>query len=139
VCPRSLHAASDVIKQRTGLGAELTLSLLAGTCGESFARDISAFFVVKDRLTSVEAIVASPDTAPVPASNDAVAQCVTVFNLVTATKPETATAFVKYMERTPKEYQALFARSVMANADKQKVVVACEAFRKWAMANHWMF
>jgi hypothetical protein len=139
VCPRSLHAASDVIKQRTNLGAELTLSLLAGTCGESFARDISAFFVVKDRLTSIEAIVASPDTAPVPASNDAVAQCVTVFNLVTATKPETATAFVTYMERTPKEYQALFARSVMANADKQKVVVACEAFRKWAMANHWMF
>ena len=139
VCPRSLHAASDVIKQRATLGAELTLSLLAGTCGESFARDISAFFVVKDRLTSVEAIVAAPDTAPVPEAGDAVAQCVTVFNLVTATKPETVTAFVKYMERTPKEYQALYARSTMANDTKQPVVVACEAFRKWAMNNQWMF
>lgn len=139
VCPRSLHAASDVIKQRQVLGAELTLSLLVGTCGESFARDISAFFVVKDRLTSVEAIVASPDTALVPDAGDAVAQCVTVFNLVTATKPETVTAFVTYMQRIPKEYQALYARSAMANEEKQKAVVGCDAFRKWAMANHWMF
>ena len=139
VCPRSLHAASDIIKQRHILGTDLTMALLAGTCGESFARDISAFFVIKDRLTSVVAIAAAPDTAPVPDAGDAVAQCVTVFNLVAATKPATVTAFVTYMQRIPKEYQALYARSTMANADKQEVVVACEAFRKWSLANHWMF
>jgi hypothetical protein len=139
VCPRSLHAASDIIKQRTGLGSELTLSMLAGTAGESFARDVSAFFVVKDRLTSVEAIVAAPDTAPVPEKGDAAAQCVMVFNLITATKTETIKPFITYIERMPKEFQAMFARSAMASDEKQKIAVKEESFRKWAMANHWMF
>jgi hypothetical protein len=43
------------------------------------------------------------------------------------------------MQRLPKEYQAMYSRSVMANETKQKVAVACEKFRKWAMDNHWMF
>lgn len=139
VCGRTLHAASDIIKQRATLGASLTLSLLAGACGESFARDISAFFVVKDRLTSVDAIVAAPDTAPIPATTDAVAQCVMVFNLITQIKKNTIAPFVTYMERLPKEYQALFAKSAMATADKQKMAIECDGFRAWALANHWMF
>ena len=139
VCGRTLHAASDIIKQRSVLGAELTLSLLAGACGESFARDISAFFVVKDRLTSIQAIVASPESAAIPAASDAVAQCVTVFNLITQTKEDTVTPFVTYMQRLPKEYQALFAKSVMATPQKQYAAIKCDNFRKWAMANHWMF
>jgi hypothetical protein len=139
VCPRTLHAASDVIKQREVLGHDLTLSMLAGTAGESFARDISAFLLVKDRLTSLDAIVASPETAAVPAESDAVAMCVMVFNLITATKKDTVESLVKYMNRLPKEFQAMYTRSVMSNTDKQKTAVQCEDFRKWAMANHWMF
>ena len=139
VSPRSLHAASDICKVRENLSPDLTLSMLAGVAGESFARDFSAFLTVKDRLTSIEAIVAAPDTAAIPESSDAVAQCVMIFNLVTATKKDTIEPFVTYMERVPKEYQALFARSAMASEGTQKVVVQCEAFRKWAMSNHWMF
>ena len=139
VSPRSLHAASDICKVRSSLTPELTLSMLAGVAGESFARDFSAFLMVKDRLTSIEAIVASPETAPVPSEGDAIAQCVMIFNLVTATKANTVEPLVKYMQRVPKEYQALYARSAMANGDKQKAVVQNESFRKWAMANHWMF
>ena len=139
VSPRSLHAASDIIKQRETLGHDLTLSMLAGVAGESFARDISAFLLVKDRLTSLEAIVAAPDNAPLPSDSDAVAMCVMVFNLITATKKDTIKALVTYMSRMPKEYQAMYARSVMANSEKQKTAVQEESFRKWAMANHWMF
>jgi len=139
VCPRTLHAASDVIKERDILGHDLTLSLLAGAAGESFARDISAFLLVKDRLTSLDAIVAAPENAAIPADSDAVALCVMVFNLITATKNETIVPLVTYMNRLPKEYQAMYARSLMANGDKQKVAVACTSFRKWAIDNHWMF
>ena len=137
--PRSLHAASDIIKQRDVLGHELTLSMLAGVAGESFARDISAFLLVKDRLTSLEAIVAAPESATLPTDSDAVAMCVMVFNLITATKKDTIKPLVTYMSRMPKEYQAMYARSVMANSEKQKTAVQEESFRKWAMANHWMF
>jgi hypothetical protein len=112
---------------------------MAGAAGESFARDFSAFLVVKDRLTSVEAIVSTPDHAAIPDATDSVALCVMVFNLVTATKTETIKPFVTYMQRLPKEYQALFARSVMANDEKQKTAVQCTEFRTWSMANHWMF
>jgi hypothetical protein len=139
VCPRSMHAVSDICKERHLLGSELTLSLMAGAAGESFARDFSAFLVVKDRLTSVEAIVSTPDHAAIPDATDSVALCVMVFNLVTATKTETIKPFVTYMQRLPKEYQALFARSVMANDEKQKTAVQCTEFRTWSMANHWMF
>lgn len=139
VSPRSLHAASDIIKQRDILGHDLTLSMLSGVAGESFARDMSAFLMVKDRLTSTEAIVAAPDTAPIPDGTDAVALCVMVFNLITSTKDATIKPLVKYMSRMPKEYQAMYARSVMASSEKQKAAVKCDDFRKWAMANHWMF
>lgn len=139
VCPRTLHAASDIIKKRDALGHELTLSLLAGAAGESFARDISAFLLVKDRLTSLEAIVAAPATAAIPETTDAVALCVMVFNLISASTDKIVKPVVEYMSRMPKEYQAMYARSMMASAEKQKVAVKCEDFRKWAMANHWMF
>lgn len=139
VSPRSLHAASDIIKQRDILGHDLTLSMLAGVAGESFARDISAFLMVKDRLTSLEAIVKAPEDAAIPEDTDAVAMCVTVFNLIAATKENVIKPIIAYMNRMPKEYQAMYARSVMANREKQTTAVKCEDFRKWAMANHWMF
>jgi hypothetical protein len=139
VCPRSLHAASDVVKQRDVLGHELTLSLLAGAAGEAFARDFSAWLLVKDRVASMDAVVASPESAAVPENHDAVALCVMVFSLVAATTDKTIVPFTTYMQRLPKEYQAMYSRSVMASEAKQKVAIACEKFRKWAMDNHWMF
>jgi hypothetical protein len=139
VCPRTLHAASDVVKQRAVLGHELTLSLLAGAAGESFARDFSAWLLVKDRVASMDAVAVAPESASVPEAHDAVALCVMVFSLIAATTEKTIEAFTIYMNRLPKEYQAMYARSLMANTAKQTIAVKCENFRKWAMANHWMF
>lgn len=139
VCPRTLHAASDVVKQRAVLGHELTLSLLAGAAGESFARDFSAWLLVKDRVASMDAVAVAPESAAVPEAHDAVALCVMVFSLIAATTDKTIVPFTTYMNRLPKEYQAMYARSLMANTEKQTIAVKCENFRKWAMANHWMF
>lgn len=139
VCPRSLHAASDIAKQRDELGHELTLALLAGAAGEAFARSFSAFLMIQNKVATADAIAAAPESATVPAASDAVALCVTVLNLVSYTSAKSIDALVTYMQRLPLEYQALFARSLAANNSKKDIATKCDAFRKWALANHWMF
>jgi hypothetical protein len=87
----------------------------------------------------MDAVAVAPESASVPEAHDAVALCVMVFSLIAATTEKTIEAFTIYMNRLPKEYQAMYARSLMANTAKQTIAVKCENFRKWAMANHWMF
>jgi hypothetical protein len=139
VCGRSLHAVSDIVKQRDELGHRLSLSLIAGAAGESFARDFAAFLMVKDKLTSIPAIVADPKNAALPPVGDAVAHCVMVQQLVAHIKKDTVDAFVAYMQRMGGEWQAMFGRSVIASETKQDVAIKCEAFRNWAITNQWMF
>jgi hypothetical protein len=138
-CPRSAHACDDVLKQREINGDRLTMSLLAGAAGEAFARDFSAFLMVKDKLTTVPAIVADPNGAALPPVGDAVSHCVMVQQLVQHVNKETIEPFVTYMQRMGGEWQAMFGRSVIASETKQDTAVQCAAFRNWAIGNHWMF
>ncbi len=135
----SSRLAMFILLKLSCIGLKLTLSLLAGAAGEAFARDFSAWLLVKDRLASMDAVAAAPESAMVPETHDAVAMCVMVFSLVAATKANTVDAFTTYMQRLPKEYQAMYSRSLMASKEKQDIAIACEKFRKWSMDNHWMF
>jgi len=140
VCPRSVHACDDVLKERDVLGSKLTMSLLSGAAGESFARDFSAFLMIKDKLPSVAAVINSPDSADMPVEGDAVAYCVMVQQLVQHLNKDTIEPFVKYVKRMGNEWQAMFGRSVIAADEvKRDVGVKSESFRKWAMDNQWMF
>jgi hypothetical protein len=138
-CPRSAHAVSDIVKDRDALGHSLTMKLLAGAAGESFARDFAAFLMIKDKLPSILSIVNNPSGADMPPVGDAVAHCVMVQQLVANLKKETVDAFVTYMQRMGSEWQAMFGRCVIASEDKQKTGIQCTAFRQWAMDNQWMF
>jgi hypothetical protein len=140
VCPRSVHACDDILKERDALGSRLTMSLLSGAAGEAFARDFSAFLMIKDKLTSIAAVISSPDSADMPVEGDAVAYCVMVQQLVQHLNKDTIEPFVKYVKRMGNEWQAMFGRSVIAADDvKRDVGVKSESFRKWAMDNQWMF
>lgn len=138
-CPRSAHAASDIVKQRDVLGHSLTMKLLTGAAGESFARDFAAFLMIKDKLPSILSVAKDPSGADMPPVGDAVAHCVMVQQLVANLKKETVDAFVTYMQRMGSEWQAMFGRCVIASEDKQKTGIQCAAFRQWAMDNQWMF
>jgi hypothetical protein len=138
-CGRSIHAVSDITKQRDELGHRLTMSLIAGAAGESFARDFAAFLMIKDKLPSILSIASNPSGADMPPVGDAVAHCVMVQQLVANLKKETVDAFVTYMQRMGSEWQAMFGRCVIASEDKQKTGIQCAAFRQWAMDNQWMF
>lgn len=137
VTPRSLEKASHIAKKRPLLGESVTISALAGTIGESAARDMQAFFTVVDKLPTWEAIMQSPETAKVP--EDAVAKCILVFSAITRVEKDTLGKWLKYADRLDKELQALFARSVVKSSSKQSMAVSNKDFVAWATANQWLF
>lgn len=137
VTPRSLEKASHIAKMRPVLGESVTISALAGTIGESAARDMQAFFTVVDKLPTWEAIMQSPATAKVP--EDAVAKCILVFSALTRVDKDTLAKWLEYAERLDKELQALFARSLVKSSSKQAMAVSNKEFVKWATNNQWMF
>jgi hypothetical protein len=137
VTPRSLEKASHIAKKRPMLGESVTISALAGTIGESAARDMQAFFTVVDKLPTWDAIMQSPDTAKVP--DDAVAKCILVFSAISRVEKDTMGKWLRYAERLEKELQALFARSVVKSSTKQAMAVSNKDFVSWATTNQWLF
>ena len=137
VTPRSLEKASHIAKKRHLLGDSVTISALAGTIGESAARDMQAFFTVVDKLPTWEAICESPSSAKVP--DDAVAKCILVFSAITRVDKDTLPKWLKYADRLDKELQALFARSIVKSTNKQAMAVSNKEFVKWATDNQWLF
>ena len=137
VTPRSLEKASHIARKRADLGDGVTISALAGTIGESAARDMQAFFTVVDKLPTWESICNSPTSAKVP--DDAVAKCILTFSAITRVDKDTLPKWLKYADRLDKELQALFARSIVKSTTKQAMAVSNKEFVKWATDNQWLF
>lgn len=137
VTPRSLEKACLVADKRDVLGHELTISLLSGTIGESAARDMQAFFTVVDKMPSWDAVIADPKGTKVP--DDTIARCILVFNAITRVERDTLGKWMTYLQRMEKEWQALFATSVMKSPNKQSFCVMNKEFKDWALANQWLF
>jgi hypothetical protein len=137
VTPRSLVAASHIAKDRAAVGDALTIALLTGTIGESAARDMQAFFTVVDKLPTWEQVIKTPDTAKLP--DDTVARCILVFSAIARVEKDTLEPWMQYVQRMDKEWQALFATSVMKSPLKQAFCVTNKSFKDWALANQWLF
>lgn len=121
--PRSLAAASNLVKQRDVLGDAL-LPALIGTVGEAAARDMEALVYLADSLPSFEAIVSNPTTTKVPESVGAL--FIMAFMLAGRVSEDTLTPVITYvnrMERTSAEAHALFVLTLASN--KTKVGMAC--------------
>jgi len=137
VTPRSLEKASHIAKKRHVLGNEMTLSLLAGTIGESAARDLEAFFTVVDKLASWEVIIRDPENTKLP--EDTIAKCIQVFSAITRVDKDSFDQWMTYLDRMDKEWQALFARSIVKSSTKSSIAVKNKRFVKWATDNQWLF
>ena len=137
VTPRSLEKASHIAKQRHTLGKDMTITLLAGTIGESAARDMEAFFAVADKLASWDAIIANPEQAKLP--DDTVAKCIQIFGAISQVDKTTFDQWMTYLGRMDKEWQALFARSIVKSSTKSGIAVSNKKFVKWATENSWLF
>ncbi len=138
--PRSLHAASDILKNRSGLDDDTLTAALMGTIGARAAMDFMAFLKLADQLPSLESIKTDPDTATVPTS--ASATCMVVFRALSMIERDWMDAWMTYMLRLGTEYQSLFANGVRSNkydSKKQSMVMQNKQFTTWAMDNNYMF
>ena len=133
--PRSLEKASYVIKARSKIGDEALIASLIGLIGEAAARDLQAFISVADQLPTLDAIKANPEEAMVP--TDPVALCILTYKAVMEVDKDWMDRWVKYLERTPKENQGLFARSLLESANSK--AAGAKSFIDWAIKNNYMF
>jgi hypothetical protein len=95
------------------------------------------FAQTNDRLPSWDAIVNTPDTAPVPTQQDFAANFITVFSAITLVERKTLTAWMTYCKRLPKEYQGVFALNIKSSP-KRDMAMSNRGFITWATENHWM-
>ena len=120
--PRSLEKASNIIKHRASLGDAL-LPALAGTIGESAARDMEALINLADQIPSFEAVCKNPGTAKLPEGVGAV--FLMAFQLAGRVKEDSLTAVMEYVNRWPSfEGITLFVTTLATN--KSKVSMACK-------------
>lgn len=140
VTPRSLHAASDILKQRHLLDPQTTTALLIGAIGERAAMDMSAFIAMADKLPTLEEIKTSPATAKIPDS--AAAVCMIVFKVLSIIDRTWVDAWMEYLLRLDKEAQGAFANGVRAekyDEKKRVMVMTNKKYQAWALTNNYLF
>lgn len=119
--PRSLEKASHLIKQRSRLGDAL-LPALAGTIGESAARDMEALLHLAEQIPTVDAITRAPTTTRLPEGVGAF--FLTSFMLAGRATAENLDAIMQYVNRWDNfEAVTLFVTTLATN--KSKVAMAC--------------
>jgi hypothetical protein len=138
VTPRSLEAASDILKERHLFDDQTTTAALMGTIGDRAAMDLMAFVALADQLPSLESIKKDPHNARVPDS--AAAVCMVVYRTLASLEREWLDAWLDYMNRLDKEAQGMFANGVRApKYSKQSMVMTNKKFTAWAMQNNYLF
>lgn len=124
--PRSLAKASDLIRHRDILGDAL-LPALAGTIGESAARDMEALIALADSVPSFESVVRDPASCRLP---DGVgASFLMSFLLAGRVTPETLDAVMTYAARW-QSFEAL-ALLISTLASNSKKVAFCVKNREF--------
>lgn len=116
--PRSLHKASHLIAARGALGSAL-LPALAGTVGESAARDLEAMVHLADQVPTYEQINGNPAKTKLP--TNAGGFFLLAFMLAGRVKPDDLDAVMTYVNRWENEsFEALtlFVMTLAGNANK---------------------
>lgn len=138
VTPRSLEAASDILKERAHFDDQTTTAALMGTIGERGAMDLMAFVKLADQLPSLDSIKNDPENAKVPTS--AAAVCMVVYRTLATIEKEWVTNWMIYLNKLDTEAQGMFANGVRApKYSRQAVVMTNSSFTRWAMENSHLF
>jgi len=138
VTPRSLEAASDILKCRGSMDDQTVTGALMGTIGDRAAMDLMAFVKLADQLPSLQSIKDDPMNAKVPSS--AAAVCMVVYRTLASLERDWLNAWLDYMNRLDKEAQGMFANGVRApKYSKQAMVMTNKKFTAWAMQNNYLF
>jgi hypothetical protein len=138
VTPRSLHAASDIVKLRDKMDAHTLQAALIGTIGQHAANDMAAFIDMADQIPSLDEIKSNPETATVPTSP--AAMCMVVYRTLQTLEPDWISNWMKYLVRLDVEAQSIFANMARDKDYRlQEKVVTNKDFSKWALENNYLY
>ena len=138
ITPRSLEAASDILKLRDQYDDHTVTALLMGTIGDQAAMDMMAFVKLADQLPSLDSIKNDPKNARVPDS--ASATCMVVYRSLASMEKDWINAWMDYMPRLNKEAQGMFVNGARnPKYSKIDVVMSNAKFTQWAIDNTFMF
>lgn len=111
VTPRSLYAASNIIKQTRHLPETVLFAALCGTIGAPAASDMLAVLRLDAELPSWKEILAGPNTAKAPTNGAALAML--IYRAIVRVDADSFDNWLIYLGRLSREAQALFARQIM--------------------------
>jgi hypothetical protein len=139
VSPRSLAKASIIIDKRDALGENATLCALAGTLGESCARDMSAFLSLEKQLPDLADVLKNPKTVKVP--DEVAATLMLMFQAIDALKTQDElSSFMEFVNRVASaEIQAVFFTMLMRSSRTTKLARNNMQIAEWAKNNHELF
>ena len=138
--PRSLHAASDVLKTRPYISDAALRAALVGTLGPAGGGDLMAFVKMASDMPKRADIIADPHGCRVPQQPGAV--CLIVSGALQAMSADWAGAWVTYMQRLPMEAQAMFANAVSAKTydpERRAALMRCREYTDWVRTNTHLF
>lgn len=126
--PRSWEFISKILAANPA--KEIEYELFAGTVGEGAAAEFSGFLKICRNLPSADAILMSPNTAPVP--TDPATLYAVCGALAPRSSENTIERLVQYANRLPAEFSVLLMRDCVRKA---KEVVNTRPFIEWATAH----
>lgn len=133
VSPRSLEKSDPIIK--SSLSNEDKLALLAGTLGESGARDMMTFVALDKSVTQFEDIIDKPETVAVP--TDIAPLLLMIFQALDKIEnQDQLNKYQKFVNRIPnEEIQAVWFVMVLRSS-KARLARVNPEINKWALENH---
>jgi len=138
VTPRSLEAASDLMKVRDLFDDDTLTGSLMGTMGKRAALDMMAYVKLADQLPSLEDVKTRPATAIVPDSPAAV--CMVVFRTLVNIEADWVDNWMIYLNRLDSEAQGMFANGARAKGyNKQSIVMRNKKFQDWVLKNKHLY
>lgn len=127
--PRSLVQTSYLIGK---LNDKLLTEAVVGLLGEGVGAKFVSFLRVAENIPSFEEIVANPDSAPLPDKERPDAQYATTQMLAHRTDSDTAKPAFEYLQRLPREFQAMGLHSILKRTPS---IVQNKDFGIWIRKN----
>lgn len=136
VTPRSMEKASDILKETDRLADDVKIHALMGVVGEAAAMDLLTIQKLDDAMPAWERVLKDPSDCPLP--KNGVANCMMVAKAAMRVEKETMDNWMTYLERLPKEVQALFAKTIM-RGPKKNMAATHRKFVEWAGQYSYLF
>lgn len=130
--PRSWAFLSNLLQAKPS--KDIEYDLIAGTVGEGIASEFMAYLKYYREMPDLDEILMNPKTAPVPDTSQPAVMFAVSTGLGARANADNFEAVTIYLDRIPKEYQALTVKDALAR-DKDRSIVKTNALQKWATKN----